>query len=190
MKSRSNEIRLDGQVAMAAVHEDGELNFLRSPEIVQCIHRGADRASAEQHVIHQHHGLAGHVEWNHGGMNGRRRALVEVIAVHGNIQRTGRHRLTPDAAEQSGQAFCQGHAAALDAHEDDVAADIVAFVNLVRDARERTLDGGGVEDDGGFRHGKGKIQIPNTKLQGSSKFQASIARARALDTWAFGCLGI
>jgi hypothetical protein len=30
----------------------------------------------------------------------------------------------------------------------------IALGNLVRDARERALDGGGVEDDGGFRHKK------------------------------------
>ena len=45
-------------------------------------------------------------------------------------------------------------AAGGNADQHDVRADLVALGDLVRDAREGTLDGQGVEDDGGFRHKK------------------------------------
>ncbi len=40
------------------------------------------------------------------------------------------------------------------ADQHDFRAGLVALGDFVRDARERALDGGGVEDDGGFRHKK------------------------------------
>ena len=47
-------------------------------------------------------------------------------------------------------------AADRNADQRDLRAVLVALGNLVRDARERALDGGGVKDDGGVRHKKSR----------------------------------
>ena len=67
----ANEIRFDRQFAMAAIDQHGQLNPRGPAKIVQRIHRGARRASAEQHVIDQHDRFPGDVERHLGGMNCR-----------------------------------------------------------------------------------------------------------------------
>src|ERR1051326_7664037 len=62
----ADEVRFDRQLAMAAIDEHGELNPLRPAEIVERIHRRANRAAFEEDVVDEHHGLAGDVEGNHG----------------------------------------------------------------------------------------------------------------------------
>ena len=61
--------------------------------------------------------------------------------------------LAPDAARifpSRGARWSPPH---WNANEHDLGAVFVALGNFVRDARERALDGGGIKDDGGFRHG-------------------------------------
>src|SRR5690349_7794673 len=97
-------------------------------------------------------------------------AMVEVVAMHGDIEVAARHGLTPNGCERCAEAFGERHTAALNANKHDVRADFIALADFVGDAGESALDGGGVEDDGRFRHG-GKLQIPSTKLQRNSKHQ-------------------
>jgi hypothetical protein len=72
--------------------------------------------------------------------------------------------MLPDLREQAAQFFREWNTAALNSHEDNLAAGFVALGDFVRYARQGALDGLGVQDDGGIRHGE-KLQIPNSKVQ-------------------------
>jgi hypothetical protein len=78
--------------------------------------------------------------------------------------------MLPDFGEQRAQFFRERNTSALDAHEDNLAAGLIALRNLVRDAREGALNCLAVEDDGGISHWK---KAPNSKFQAPEKFQTS-----------------
>src|SRR5674476_445828 len=100
-------IRLDGQFAMAAVNQHDELDFFWPAKIVERIHRGARRATGEQHVVHQHHGFTGHIERHDGRMNGRRGALTQIIAVHAHIQNADGNGQFPDFRQNFSKPECE-----------------------------------------------------------------------------------
>ena len=93
------------------------------------------------------------------GWTWRREAAVEIVAVHGDIEVAGRNGVAPDAGEQRAETPGKENAAALDADDRHLRAGVVALGDLVRDAGERALDGGGVEDEGGFRHKKSEPAV-------------------------------
>jgi hypothetical protein len=82
--------------AMAAIHEHGELDAFRPAKIRQRIHRRADRASTEQHIVHEDNGLSRHVKRDERGMNRRRSAMAEIVAVHIDVETAARDRRVPD----------------------------------------------------------------------------------------------
>src|SRR5438093_8889275 len=49
----ADEIGFDRQLAMAAVDEHCELNPLRAAKVIERVHRRANRAPAEEHIIDQ-----------------------------------------------------------------------------------------------------------------------------------------
>src|SRR5205823_6233077 len=57
-----DEVRSDRQLAVAAIDEHGQLDLPGTPQVHQGVHRGPDRATREQDVIHQHDDLPGDVE--------------------------------------------------------------------------------------------------------------------------------
>src|SRR5450755_3357793 len=72
-----DKIRAHRQLAMAAVHQHGELDVFGPAKIIQRVHCRARGAAGEEHVVHQHHRPAGHIEGHAGRMNRRRGALVQ-----------------------------------------------------------------------------------------------------------------
>src|SRR5581483_7208391 len=123
-------------------------------KVIQGIHGGAHGAAAEQHVIHQHDGFGGDIERDDGGMHGGAQATVEIVPVHADIEAAGGDGMRPNTGQQRAQAPGESHATALNADEDDFGAGVVAFGDLMGDAHEGALNGGGVEDESGFRHKK------------------------------------
>jgi hypothetical protein len=83
-----------------------------------------------------------------------RGAAVEVVAVHGDIKAADRDRMFPNIGEQFAEAFRQGVAAGGYADEDNASRDFIALGDFVGDAREGTANRGGIQDDGGIRHGR------------------------------------
>jgi hypothetical protein len=59
--------------------------------------------------------------------------------------------------EQHAQPLGQDIAPTLNADQHDLRAVFVALGDFVGDAREGALNGGGVEDEGGFRHKKSRL---------------------------------
>jgi len=129
---------------MTAIDQHRELNSFRPAEIIQGIHRGANRPAAEEYIVHEHDRFAGDIERDDGRLDVRRGALVQIISMHGNIQVAGGNRMLPDLREQAGQFFRERHSAALYADQRHFRARFVALGDFVRDARERALDGLGV----------------------------------------------
>jgi hypothetical protein len=78
-------------------------------------------------------------------MNFRRGPLIEVIAVHGDIEAAARNRVSPNGGEQRAEAFGERQAAALDTDQHDSVAGLVAFGDFMGDARQGALDRGGVQ---------------------------------------------
>jgi hypothetical protein len=130
---------------MAAINQHGQLNSRRPAQVSKRIKCGADRAPAEEHVIHEHNGMArdvnGDVRWLHLW----RDALVEVVAVHGNIERACGDGMSPDGFELGGEATGQRDAAPLNADQDNFTALFVSFGDLVGDARQHALQRGGIQ---------------------------------------------
>ena len=67
---------------VAAIDQLGQLDAAGPAKIVQRVHRRARGAAAEQHVVHEHNGFAGDIEWDDGGVNFGRSVLIQIIAVH------------------------------------------------------------------------------------------------------------
>jgi hypothetical protein len=162
----AHEIGADRQLAMAAIDQDGELDLAWPAEIVQGIHRGANRSSAEEDVVDEHDGLAGDVEGNNGGLDIRRGALIEVVTMHADIEAADRDRMFPNIGEYFGEALGEGNAAALDSDQDDIGARLVALGNFVGHPYQSPANGGRIQDLGGVRHiGKKKAVLLRTARQ-------------------------
>jgi hypothetical protein len=155
----ADEVGLDGKFAMAAINQYGELDAARASEIVEGIHRGADGAAAEEHVVNENHSLAVDIERDGGGMNVRADALIEVVTVHVDIETAVGDGVAPDLGKERTEAAGELDAATLDADENDFSAVIVALGDFVSDAREGAPEGVGVEDEGGLRHKKSEPVI-------------------------------
>ena len=52
-EGKTDEIRLNRQLTPPAVDQDGQANHAGPAEVAERVHRGADRATREQHVVHQ-----------------------------------------------------------------------------------------------------------------------------------------
>src|ERR1017187_1757765 len=148
----ADEIRFDGQLAVSAVDEHGQLNAPGPAEIIQRVHGGPDGPAAEQHVINKHHRLPGHVEWNNRGLDVGGGASAKVVPVHTDIQAAVGYGVAPNPRQQLAHSPRQRHSAALDANEHHLAASFVAFDNFMGNTREGALNRRGVQDKGGVRH--------------------------------------
>ena len=68
--------------------------------------------------------------------------LVQIIPVHADIQAAGRDSRPPNLRQERAQPPGQRHSAALDAHQDHLAASLIALGDLVCNAGEGALHGG------------------------------------------------
>src|SRR5262245_9123806 len=134
------------ELAVAAVDQDGELDRLRAPEVDQCVHRGACGAAGEEHVVDEEDAAALDGEGDVGSLHaGRLQAAVEVVAIERNVDDPERDpRTALDLLQRATQPLPEVHAARADADQGQVLGVTVALDHLVRDPRERPLDGLGV----------------------------------------------
>jgi hypothetical protein len=78
--------------------------------------------------------------------------MGQVISVHADIEHADRNGKLPDFRQDFSEPECQLVAYKRDSCQYDFGTGLIALGDLVRDSRESSLDGGGVEYDGGFRH--------------------------------------
>jgi len=137
----------DGQLAVAAVHQDREPDDARTPEIHEGVHGGADRPAGEEHVVDQHHRAALDREADLGAAHDGLRGLeAEVVAVEGDVERAHRGLGALDRRDLGPDALGEGHPAGLDAHQGHVLAAAGLLDDLVGDAGEGPVEPGLVED--------------------------------------------
>ena len=142
---------------MAAVHEDRELDFYGPSKIVQGIHGGADGPAAEEDIIDKHNGFAVYVEWDDRWLHVRSDPLVEVVAMHADIQAAGGCGMAPNAQKRFGETLGQGNSAALDANENDLLAGFVTLRDFVSDTGQGPLKGGAIEDNSRIHQFLGRL---------------------------------
>jgi hypothetical protein len=65
---------------------------------------------------------------------------VQVVAVHGHVERAGRDVGCRDAADDRGEALGEHDAAGGDAEEDEPFGSAIGFEDLVGDASDRPID--------------------------------------------------
>src|SRR5882672_5192341 len=117
---RADVLRLDRQLALAAVDERRELDLAGTPVIEQLVHRRAHRAPGIEHVVDHHDVAVVHVERDLRRLHPAPQAhRVEVIAVEGDVERAQRRR----DAQLAVQALGEPCAAGADADEPGGIAD-------------------------------------------------------------------
>ena len=149
-----HEVGPDGELAVAAVDHDGQLNGAGPTEVVQRVEGGADGAAGEEDVVDQHHHLAGQVDRDVGDRLGEDGAQPDVVAVEGHVEAADGQGVDRfDLAQDLGHFGGEGDAARLEPDEDDVVDAPVALDHLVRHARQGAQHVGGGQDLGvGHEH--------------------------------------
>src|SRR5262249_3407 len=136
-------IGTNGELAVAAVDQDGELDRLRAPEVDQRVHRGARGAAREEHVVDEEDAPAFDGEGDGGSLHaGRLQAAVEGVPLACAVDDPERNQRTAlDLLQRTAQPLREVHAARADADQGQTLGVTVALDHLVRDPRERPLDG-------------------------------------------------
>ena len=142
----ADEVRPDRQLAVPAVDQHRELDPRGPAEVHQRVHRGADRATREQHVVHQDDRRAGDVERDPRLVHlGRLGLQPDVVAVERDVEHADRHVRALDPGDLGGEAPRQVVAAVRDPDQRQPAGALVSLDDLVGDAGERPADVVGVE---------------------------------------------
>ena len=143
-----------GQLAVAPVDHDGQLDGPGPAEIVEGVQGGPDGAAREEDVVHEHHDLPGQVDRDVGDRLGQDRAQADVVAVEGHVESADVEAVDRlDLAEDLGHLRGQRDATRLEPDEDDVFDAPVALDDLVRHAGQGAQDVGGSQDLGvGHEH--------------------------------------
>ncbi len=134
----------DRQLAVAAVDENRQLDRARAPVVHDRVHRRADRAPGEQHVVDEDDVLALDVERDVGAVHLRREPDGEVVSVEADVERSDAHLGSLDLADLGRERLGEHGSAGDDADEREVARALVRLENLVRDARDGARDRLGV----------------------------------------------
>ena len=144
----ADEIGANGKLAVPSVDEDCKLHAGGATEIAQRIERRADGAAGEQDVVDKHDGQSVDVEANVGRVNLRGKMRREIIAIEADVERAERYVSSLDLLDLDRKAMSKQIASCEDSHQGDVRGTMVGLENLVRDARERSLNFVRVHTDG------------------------------------------
>jgi len=142
----AHEICFDRQLAVAAVDEHGQLNALGPAKVIERIHRRARGSAAEKNVVDQNHRFACHVKRDNRWMHVGCQSLVQVVAVHANVQLAYEDGLAPNGSQEAAQPFCQNDPSALNPHKHDFLRALIPFDDFVRDTGKRPLNSSRVKN--------------------------------------------
>ena len=142
---RLHIVRRDGELAVAAVDQNGELDAACAAEAGDRLDRGAHGAPGVEYVVHENDGRA--LDARVGG--GHRRVLPRhVVAPRRHVQLDDRRSRAFDLTELVRDALREVNAACADAGEQEMLGALVFFDDLERDAGQRTADAVRVHDHG------------------------------------------
>lgn len=128
----------DGQLAVAAIDEHGQLDRPGTAEREDRLDRRAGGAAGVDHVVAEHDVAIGHVERQRGASGlGLLGDVAEIVAVESDVQTAAGHVLVLDLMDVAADTLGERLAPAADADEDDVVNPAVVLVDLVGNAHER-----------------------------------------------------
>src|SRR6476469_6210454 len=137
-------IRADGELAVAAVGEHGQLHALGPAVAEERVDGRADRAAGVEDVVDEDAGHPLEREVERGRAHERlwvpRRlaaADVDVVAVEGDVELPERDLRAGEFLDALAQPLCERDSARVDANEGDPAEVGVALDDLVRDPGQR-----------------------------------------------------
>ena len=163
----------DRQFAMAAVHQDGQADRARAPQVAERIQRRPHRTPGVEHVVDQDDHGAVDGERDFGSAHRPGGLTLQIVAVHRHVQRSDRDARAFGLRDGPGQSGGQRDAAGRDAQQDQSGAAAVGLQHLMRhsgtDPMElpgvqhqpgRLGDGGGpFQSTDGLRHATGVVAL-------------------------------
>jgi hypothetical protein len=145
----SHEVGADGQLAMAAVDQDGQTDGPGTAVVDERVHRGTDGASGEEHVVNEHDDLVIDGEVEGGLVNDRRVADPrEIVSVQRDVEGAKGDGRTLVRADRVSQARRQDVAARANTDDGEPGDVAVAFDDLVCDPRYSATNVVGAEQRG------------------------------------------
>ena len=148
-KVLAHVVGADGQLAVAAIGEHGELDALGPAVVEQRVDRGAHRAAGVEHVVHEHDGAALEREVDVGGEHNRLAvgpARGDVVPVEGDVEIAERHRCADQLLDALVHARRDDRSPPVDPDDcDPLAARLLD--DLVRDSHEGAANVLAVEYD-------------------------------------------
>jgi hypothetical protein len=134
---------------VAAIDEHRQTDRARPAVVDERVHRGADGAPGEQHVVHQNDDLVVDREVQRRLADDRRVADArEVVAVERDVQGAERDGRVLVGADRVAQPDGQDVAARADTDDGETGEFTVAFDDLVRDPRDGATNIVGPEQRG------------------------------------------
>ena len=118
----------------------------RAPELHHALHGGPGAAARVEHVVDEHHHATRDVDGDLGRPLGHGCPHAVVVPVERDVEGADRHGDRLEAGEGVSDTAGEGHASRVQPHEHHVRRAVVPLGDLVRDARQRPLEVGGVED--------------------------------------------
>ena len=139
---------------MAAIDQDSELDALRPPVVEERLDRGADRAPSVENIVDEddRSSFEREVELRlaDDGLRAQRRfaaSHLHVVAVEGDVDGAELGCLAGPFLDQTCEPAGERDAPRLDADERNLVELGVRLDDLVSDARERSRERAGVEED-------------------------------------------
>jgi hypothetical protein len=142
----ADEVRADGQLAVAAVDQHRELDPGRAAEVAEGVQGGPDGPAGVQDVVYQDDGASLDAFGREvGALQRAGRVQPQVVAVHGHVQRADRDVGALDRGDPGCQPVGQRDPAGGDAQQHQVVGALGAFQDLVGDPGQGPADVGGLE---------------------------------------------
>src|ERR1700745_279782 len=128
----ADEGGFDREFAMTAIDQHTKLHAAWASVIKERVKRGANGTSGKEDVIGEDDVLVGDIDADVGFLDyGARTESGEIIAVESDVEGADGDRFFLDAADELGQALCDGNAPALDADQSQVFGAAVLLHDFV-----------------------------------------------------------
>src|SRR5262245_27855978 len=141
-----DEVGPDRELAMAPVHEHGQLHGPGTTELRDRLEGGARGPAREQDVVDEDHDPVGDVDGDLGRAQGLDPPEADVVAVEGDVDRPDGDVDALEPLDRLGEAVGDGDAPRVQPDEHHVARSVVPLDDLVRDAGVGAAEVVGVED--------------------------------------------
>jgi len=136
-----DDIRVDRELATAAIDEHRERYVRRAAEVGQLVECGAHGAPRVQHVVDDHHSLPVEIPGKIGGADdGTRADGLQIVAIERDVEGAARDGDVLALLNRADDAVRELHSAALDADDDQIGGAVVQLDDLFGHAAQRPVN--------------------------------------------------